>query len=76
MLVFDPFTIRTQKKGKLFTTKFSQAILRNHLGFITTSAINLCFMQRQGWYLTFINICETVFNSDNLFLYVLKAIAS
>ena len=26
--------------------------------------------------LTFINICETVFNSDNLFLHVLKAIAS
>ena len=36
------------KKGKLFTTKFSQAILRNYLGFITTSAIKLCFMQRQG----------------------------
>ena len=36
------------KKGKLFTTKFSQAILRNHLGFITTSAIKLCFMQHQG----------------------------
>ena len=48
MLVFGPFTIRTLKKGKLFTTKFSQAILRNHLGFITTSAIKLCFMQRQG----------------------------
>ena len=36
------------KKRKLFTTKFSQTILRNHLGFITTSAIKLCFMQRQG----------------------------
>ena len=48
MLVFGPFTIRTLKKRKLFTTKFSQAILRNHLGLITTSAIKLCFMQRQG----------------------------
>ena len=42
MLVFGPFTIRTLKKRKLFTTKFSQTILRNHLGF-TTSAIKLCF---------------------------------
>ena len=41
MLVFRPFTIRTLKKGKFFTTKFSQTILRNHLGFITTSAIKL-----------------------------------
>ena len=41
MLVLGPFTIRTLKKGKLFTTKFSQVILRNHLGFITTSAIKL-----------------------------------
>ena len=49
MLVFRPFTIHTLKKGKLFTTKFSQTILRNHLGFIITSAIKLCFMQRQGW---------------------------
>ena len=48
MLVFDPFTIRALKKRKLFTTKFSQTILRNHLGFITTAAIKLCFMQRQG----------------------------
>ena len=48
MLVFGPFTISTLKKRKLFTTKFSQAILRNHLGLITTSAIKLCFMQRQG----------------------------
>ena len=24
-------------------------LVRNHLGFITTSAIKLCFMQRQGW---------------------------
>ena len=38
-----------KKKANCFTTKFSQAILRNHLGFITTSAIKLCFMQRQGW---------------------------
>ena len=37
-----------KKKGKLFTTKFSQAILRNHLGLITTSEIKLCFTQRQG----------------------------
>ena len=48
MLVFRPFTIRTLKKRKLFTTKVSQTILRNHLGFITTAAIKLCFMQRQG----------------------------
>ena len=49
MLVFRPFTIRTlKKKANCFTTKFSQAILRNHLGFITTPAIKLCFMQRQG----------------------------
>ena len=50
MLVFGPLTIPTKKKRKLFTTKLSQTILRNHLGFITTSAINikLCFMQRQG----------------------------
>ena len=38
-----------KKKRKLFTIKFSQTILRNHLGFITTSAIKLCFKQRQGW---------------------------
>ena len=37
-----------KKKANCFTTKFSQAIFRNHLGFITTSAIKLCFMQRQG----------------------------
>ena len=44
---------------KLFTRKFSQTILKNQLGFITTSAIKLCFMQRQGWYsLTFINFQE------------------
>ena len=36
-----------KKKRKLFTTKFSQTILRNHLGFITTFAIKLCFVQRQ-----------------------------
>ena len=48
MLVFGPFTICTKKKANCFTTKFSQAILRNHLCFITTSAIKLCFMQRQG----------------------------
>ena len=36
-----------KKKANCFTTKFSQAVLRNHLGFITTSAIK-CFMQRQG----------------------------
>ena len=36
------------KKLKLFNRKFSQTILRNHLGF-TTSAIKLCFMQHQGW---------------------------
>ena len=48
MLVFRPFTIRTLKKGKFFTTKFCQTILRNHLGFIITSAIKLCFMQRQA----------------------------
>ena len=44
MLVFRPLTI----KGKFFTTKFSQTILRNHLGFMTTSAIKLCLMQREG----------------------------
>ena len=48
MLVFGRFTIPMLKKGKLYTAKFSQTILRNHLGFITTSAIKLCFMQRQG----------------------------
>ena len=41
----------------MFTTKFSQTILRNHLGFITTCAIKLCFMQRQDS-LTFINFQE------------------
>ena len=47
------------KKSKLFTRKFSQPILKNQLGFITTSAIKLCFKQRQGWYsLTFINFQE------------------
>ena len=37
-----------KKKANCFTTKFSQAILRNQPGFITTPAIKLCFMQRQG----------------------------
>ena len=37
-----------KKEANCFTTKFSQTILRNHLGFITTSVIKLCFMQRQG----------------------------
>ena len=37
-----------KKKSNCVTTKFSQAILRNHLAFITTSAIKSCFMQRQG----------------------------
>ena len=46
--VLKAITIRPLKKRKLFTTKFSQTILRNHLGFITTAAIKLCFMQRQG----------------------------
>ena len=40
-----------RKKRKLFTRKFSQTILKNQLGFITTSTIKLCFMQRQGWHL-------------------------
>ena len=41
-------SIVRKKEANCFTTKFSQTILRNHLGFITTSAIKLCFMQRQG----------------------------
>ena len=48
MLDFGPFTIRTLKKRKLFIRKFVQMILKNQLGLITTSAIKLCFMQRQG----------------------------
>ena len=43
-----PFYNSYVKKRKLFTTKFSQTILRNHLGFITTSAIKLCFMPCPG----------------------------
>ena len=43
----------------MFTRKFSQTIFKNQLGFLTTSAIKLCFMQLQGWYsLTFINFQE------------------
>ena len=48
MLVFGLLQFVRKKKANCFTTKNSQAILRNHLGFITTPAIKLCFMQRQG----------------------------
>ena len=40
MSEFGPFVLSYMKKRKLFTRKFSQTILRNHLGF-TTSAITL-----------------------------------
>ena len=90
-----------KKKANCFTTKFSQTILRNHLGFIITSAIKVCLKVKNEKEtgiiselfhilhiikyvscnvkvdnLTFINICDTVFNTDNLFRHVLKAIAS
>ena len=48
LLVFTLLQFVSKKKRKLFTTKFSQMILTNLLGFITTSAIKLCFMQPQG----------------------------
>ena len=48
MLVLALLQFVRKKEANCFTTKFSQTILRNHLGFITTSAIKLCFMQRQG----------------------------
>ena len=61
MLVFGPFTIRTLKKGKLFTTKFSQAILRNHLGFIIQHLqLNYVLCNVKVDNLTFINICESL----------------
>ena len=41
MLDFGPFIIRTLKKRKLFTRKFSQTILRNHLGFTTYASCNV-----------------------------------
>ena len=44
MLDFGPFV---HEKCKLFTRKFSQTILRNHLRF-TTSVFKLCSMQCQG----------------------------
>ena len=65
-----------KRQNNCFTTKFSQTILRNHLGFIITSAIKYVSCNVKVDNLTFINICETVFNSDNLFRHVLKAIAS
>ena len=50
-----PFYNSYVKKRKLFTRK----IFKLSNGFITTSAIKLCFMQRQGLYsLTFINFQE------------------
>ena len=66
MLDFGPFTIRALKKRKLFTRKFFQTIFRNHLGFITTSAIVLCFMQRHDS-LTFI---KKLSNCRNIFLLI------
>ena len=54
-----PFYNSHVQKRKLFTRKSFQTILKNQLGFITTSAIKLCFMQREGCYsLTFINFQE------------------
>ena len=76
MLVFRPFTIRKLKTGKFFTAKFSQTILRNHPGFIITLQLNYVSCNVKVDNLTIFNICETVFNSDNLFRHVLKAIAS
>ena len=46
MLVFDPLQFVRRKTRKLFTTKFSQTILRNHLDFISISVIKLRFKQR------------------------------
>ena len=37
-----------KKNANCLLQNFPQTILRNHLGFITTAAIKLCFMQRQG----------------------------
>ena len=39
-----PFYNPYVKKRELLTGKFSQMIVRNHFGFITASAIKLCFM--------------------------------
>ena len=38
---YNPYV---KKKRELLPRKFSQMIVRNHLGFITASAIKLCFM--------------------------------
>ena len=59
MLDFDPFTIRTLKKRKLSTKKnfFKRVILRNRLGFITTSA-NYASCNVMADSLTFINFQE------------------